>query len=57
MILNPEQQEEFERVTRPVIKFINDNCHPDVSVIVTPINAELLEGICSTGEILDYLKD
>ena len=57
MIFTKEQQEEFEKVTRPVIKFMNDNCHPHVSVIVTPTNAELLEGVCSTGEILDYVKD
>lgn len=52
-----EQTAEFEKVARPMIKFLNDNCHPHVSVIVTPTNAELLEGVCSTGEILDYVKD
>ena len=57
MIFTKQQQEQFEAVTRPVIKFLNDNCHPHVSVVVTPTNAELLEGVCSTGEILDYLKD
>ncbi len=57
MVFTPEQQAEFEKVTRPIMKFLNDNCHPHVSVIVTPIFAELLDGVCSTGVILDYLKD
>jgi len=57
MIFTKEQRDEFENLARPVIKFLNDNCHPHVSVIITPTNAELLEGICSTGEILDYVKD
>jgi len=57
MIANKKQQEEFEALTRPVIEWLNNNCHPHVSVIVTPTNAELLEGVCSTGEILDYLQD
>ena len=57
MISTKEQQEEFDRLTRHVIKFLCDNCHPHVSVIITPTNAELLEGVCSTGEILDYLRD
>lgn len=57
MIANKQQQKEFEALTRPVIEWLNNNCHPHVSVIVTPTNAELVEGVCSTGEILDYLKD
>ena len=57
MITTKQQQQEFEALTRPVIEWLNNNCHPHVSVIVTPTNAELLEGVCSTGEILDYLKD
>lgn len=56
-MLNEQQRNEFEAVTRPVIEWLNNNCHPHVSVIVTPTNAELLEGVCSTGEILDYVKD
>ena len=57
MIFTEQQQKEFAAVSRPLIKFLCDNCHPHVSVIVTPINAEVLEGVCSTGEIVDYVKD
>lgn len=47
MIFTKEQSAEFEKVTRPLIKFINDNCHPHVTVVVDCTNAELSEGICS----------
>ncbi|MDO9536087.1 MAG: hypothetical protein Q7J85_12345 [Bacillota bacterium] len=57
MIFTKEQIDEFEALARPLMKFLNDNCHPHVSVIVTPTNGELLEGVCSTGEIMDYVKD
>lgn len=57
MIFTPEQQAEFEALARPLLKFLNDNCHPHVSVIVTTTTAELLEGVCSIGEVFDYVRD
>lgn len=57
MKLTDKQRIEFEEASRPLLKFLCDNCHPHVSVIVTPTNAELLEGSCSTGPILDYVRD
>jgi len=57
MIFTKKQQEEFEKVARPVIQFLNENCHPHVTAIITPVRAEMLEGVCGTGEILDYVKD
>ena len=57
MILSKEKLKEFEEVARPLIKFLNDNCHPHVSVIITTTSAELLEGVCSTGQIMDYVHD
>lgn len=48
---------EFEDVTRPVIKYLCDNYHPHVTVVITPTSAELLEGKMSTGQILDYVQD
>ena len=55
--MNTEQQEAFKVAALPMIKWLCENVHPHHSVIITPTNAELLEGSCSTGEILDYLKD
>uniref|UniRef100_A0A6H2A5C1 Uncharacterized protein n=1 Tax=viral metagenome TaxID=1070528 RepID=A0A6H2A5C1_9ZZZZ len=57
MILTENQRKEFEEKVRPVLRFLNDNCHPHVQVIITPTMAELTEGVCSTGQILDYVKD
>ena len=54
--LNEKQRKEFEEVTRPVIKFLNDNCHPHVTVIISPTHAELTEGVCSFPTE-DYIKD
>ena len=49
--------EDFEEIVRPVIKWLNDNYHPHVTVIITPTGAELVEGVQSTGPIMDYVKD
>lgn len=57
MILNKQQRAEFDTLCRPLLKFLCENCHPHVSVIVTSTNAELLEGCCSTGVIMDYVRD
>lgn len=56
MIFTEKQRKEFEGVARPLIKFLNDNCHPHVVVVVDSTRAELSEGIC-TFKTDDYLKD
>lgn len=48
---------EFEKVVKPVIKFLSENCNPHVQIIVSQTNAEMVVGQFSTGEITDYLKD
>lgn len=47
MILTDEQRKQFEEAAKPLIKFLCENCHPHVTVIVEPTRAELLEGSCS----------
>lgn len=47
----------FEELMRPVIKYLAENHHPHTSIIVTSTNAELVEGVRSTGKIMDYIKD
>lgn len=56
MIFTQEQREEFEKVSRPLIEFMNDNCHPHVHTVVDCTHAEISEGVCSfvTNE---YVKD
>lgn len=41
----------------PLIKYLAENHHPHVTAIVTGIGAEILEGIKSTGQVMDYIKD
>ena len=57
MKLTHEKQDEFIMLCRPLLKFLCENCHPHVTVIVTPTDAQLMEGICSTGQIMDYVQD
>lgn len=54
--LSKEKMEEFEKLTRPVIKFLNDNFHPHVEVIISPSSAEILEGVFYFPT-KDYIKD
>ena len=46
MILNEIQRKQFEEAAKPLIKFLCENFHPHVMVIVDPTRAELLEGSC-----------
>lgn len=55
--ITDEKQLTFEEAARPLMKWLAENVHPHHSVIVTPVRAELLEGVVSTGEVLDYVKD
>lgn len=43
MQLTKEQKEEFENAAKPLIKFLNDHCHPHTIVQVDQVSAELLE--------------
>ena len=56
MILTEQQIKEFEAVTRPVIEWLNKNCHPHVTVVIEPTSAELGEGVCAV-RTSDYLRD
>ena len=38
------KREEFKELVDPVIKWINENYHPHVTIVITPNTAELLEG-------------
>lgn len=50
-------QNKFEELARPMIKYLCENYHPHVSVIITPTSAELLEGLKTVGYIDDYIRD
>lgn len=56
MRLTDEQRDEFERLVRPLVKWLNDNTHPHASVVITPTSAEVLEGI-AVVRTTEYVKD
>ena len=47
MILSKQQTSEFETAARPLVKWLNENCNPHVTVIVTPARVVLTDGVCS----------
>ena len=53
---NKEYQKSFEEASKPLIKWINENCHPHVYVIVEPTRAELVEGQMNF-KTEEFLKD
>ena len=50
---------EFEEVARQLMKHLGngEKYHPHHTVIVTNTGAELVEGQCATGHVLDYIPD
>ena len=47
----------FEELTRPILKYLCENYHPHVTVIITPTSAELLEGLKTIGYVDDFIRD
>jgi hypothetical protein len=56
MRLNEKQFAELRAVAAPLVKWLNDNCHPHVVAIVDPMRVQLLEGIASQP-IEEFIKD
>ena len=55
-----ERQADFEEIARIMMKHLNhrtDIYNPHHTVIISSSNAELVGGIRSTGQVLDYIKD
>lgn len=55
--MDKEQRKSFEEAARPLIQWLCENGHAHNKALVTITGAELLEDVCGTGPILDYLKD
>ena len=47
MVLTEEQKKQFDETVKPVIKWLAENFHPHVKLIVENDRAELLEGSAS----------
>jgi len=50
------QRKEFNEISDQMIKWLNDNCHPHTSVIVTVRDAEVVEG-CLVNVNHGFIKD
>ena len=50
-------KEKFEELARPMIKYLCEEFHPHVTVIITPTSAELLSSLKTIGRIEDYIRD
>ena len=59
MVEDAEEQKrnDFETIVRPVLKYLCENHHSHVTVIITPTTAELVEGVKTIGQVLDYVLD
>jgi len=53
---NKEKMKTFEIAVRPLMQWINENCHPHHIVTVDHMNAQLFEGELSFNTE-EYLKD
>jgi len=56
MVLTEAQIEEMKKAATPLVKWLNENCHPHVTVEVTLTGAEASEGLASVS-ITEFLKD
>lgn len=54
--MTDEKFKAFRDAAEPLVKYLNENHHPHVTVIVTPTRAELVEGIMSVP-IEEHIKD
>jgi hypothetical protein len=52
-----KEMTDFKKAAEPLLKYLNENYHPHVKVIITPTSIELLEGLCSFPEIYNFIKD
>ena len=56
MILTKEQTEQLQEASKPLVKFLCENFHPHVYVIVEPGGAEFVEGLARV-KIEEFIKD
>jgi hypothetical protein len=54
--IEPEKEKTLEGLSRPLIKWLNDNMHPHAKIIIDPTYFELVEGV-EAKTVYDYVKD
>jgi len=56
MKITKEQYKEMLDAAKPLIKWLNENCHPHCCAHVDQSTVELLEGVASAGTT-EFIKD
>jgi hypothetical protein len=58
-IIEFEKEADFEEVGRVMMKHLGQGSkyHPHITVITTNSTCELVEGLKSVGQVMDYVKD
>lgn len=56
MTMTEDQQREFANLARPLIKWLNENCHPHTHIFIDQTTAEISEGVMSFTSV-EYVKD
>ena len=49
-----ERREEFIELVKPLMEFLRENFHPHVSIIVTPLDAEVVIGEIAYSEEVSF---
>jgi len=56
MTITKEQSAEMLEAAKPLIQWINENCHPHTQIILDQTHVQLLEGVAS-NMTKEFLKD
>ena len=56
MILTEYQRDEILEAAKPLIKWLNENCHPHCTAHVDQTTIEIMEGIANI-QTDEYLRD
>jgi len=51
------QIQDFNSISESVLKYMSNNHHPHCTLTATSTNVQVLEGVKSTGETFEYIKD
>lgn len=56
MIITKEQHETMMEAAKPLLKWMNENCHPHCTAHVDQSDVELTEGI-ARGKTMEFVLD
>lgn len=54
---NDKKLAELKEAASPLIKYLCENYHPHITVIVTPTSIEVMEGVQAASNITEFIVD